>query len=374
VRSSGRGEVKGGPPVGGVLDRYVLRNFAGPFVYVLAALGSLAVVVDIFERLEWLIPNAGKLDASTGQIVLEVAGFYAARLALLLFDLGPAIPLIAAMVAAAGMHRRHEITAAKAAGVSAQRVFLPVVLLGAALGAGAFGAREFGGPAMARFVYKEKTVLLGATDVPVALVSTQGQTPLGDGLVLNVGELDIKTGRARAMAAVYWEEGRSEPTYLWAREASWDGGGWSFGGLGQVFRYSDDPGEGAASPIERLETNLSPRVLEMARVGAEGVSMAELFAGRDRTDMATELHRRLSAPLGWVALLLLGLPLIAGGLDRSPLVGFALSLGIVVIYGLVLVGGWGLALSGELPVAIGTWGPQLLALGLGVLSYRRMHS
>ena len=130
----------------------------------------------------------------------------------------------------------------------------------------------------------------------------------------------------------------------------------------------------AVSRVGRLETNLSPRLIEIDRFGIEGLSVVDLIAGRHRTEMASELHRRSAAPLGWVALILLGLPLMMRCGDASPLMGFALSLLMTGVYAAAVSIGWSLALSGQVPAAAGAWVPQAAALSAGIAAYWRMRT
>ena len=356
------------------LDRYVLRLFAWPLAYTLLAVASLAVVVDIFERLAWLIPASRELGESPLEIVAEVALFYAARLGLLLFDLGPAIPLVAASVAVAGMLKRREIVAAKAAGVSAQRALMPLV--GAALACGliVFAARELVGPEMVVFTTLGRTRFLGQVEKPSVQVSAQGTTPAGSGFVLNANALEPSSGVIHGLVASYWAAGDAEPTYVWSGDARWDGSRWVLDKDARLFRYPEGADAIVAAPVGALETNLSPRVLEMEAFGEGAIGLGELLAGRSRTDMATALHWRIAAPLGWVALILLGLPLVVGGADRSALMGFAWSLAVVAIYAVVVSVGRSLALNGSVPPAVGVWAPQAGALLLGALTYWRMET
>ncbi len=114
----------------GVIDRYLVRQCLGFFVLVVVAICALWVAVNISENLEDIRRNAVPL--------VTVVSYYVLSLPQILHDTLPLAFLIAFLATAAVLERRNETTAFKAAGISLSRVALPLLLLGAAVGAGLF--------------------------------------------------------------------------------------------------------------------------------------------------------------------------------------------------------------------------------------------
>ena len=84
-----------------------------------------------------------------------------------------------------------------------------------------------------------------------------------------------------------------------------------------------------------------------------------------------ELHRRLSLPFACVVFSLIALPLSTqlGGVQRSH--GFALTLGVLFAYYLLLTVGEALGKKAVLPPSIALWLPNLVLGMVGLYSFRR---
>jgi LPS export ABC transporter permease LptG/LPS export ABC transporter permease LptF len=126
---------------------------------------------------------------------------------------------------------------------------------------------------------------------------------------------------------------------------------------------------------------LQPAMIANARVrhGVRETSSTELLERvRDhdgevsaRRDALIELNKRFAIPAATFVFALLGFPL--GVRNRRGGKGFGLTASVllVVAYYVLLNNGEILARAGTLPVGLGTWLPNLILLGLGVVLLRR---
>ncbi|MCA9754009.1 MAG: LptF/LptG family permease, partial [Gemmatimonadetes bacterium] len=105
-----------------ILDRYLSRAILRPLLGALGAFLSVAVIVDLFERLDTFIDH----DVSFSL----VTQYYVATLPFLFIIILPISTLIAVLFSLGGLARRNELIAMTANGVSLYRILRPVLLVG----------------------------------------------------------------------------------------------------------------------------------------------------------------------------------------------------------------------------------------------------
>ncbi|MCM0020974.1 MAG: LPS export ABC transporter permease LptG [Tagaea sp.] len=110
------------------LSGYIGRQFALALVSIFAL---FLLVVFMFDAIELLRRAAGRADASTG-LVLRMALLKLPNMA---EELAPFVVLFAAMITFWRLTRSHELTVARAAGVSVWQFLLPVVVVATLFGA-----------------------------------------------------------------------------------------------------------------------------------------------------------------------------------------------------------------------------------------------
>ena len=115
-----------------ILDRFIIKSFIGPFVMVL-----LIVVFILMMQFLWLYIDelVGK-GLSVG-VILEFLGWGGATMLPLAL---PLATLLASMMTIGTMGENNELLAIKAAGISLQRVLIPLTILSLLISVGAFFA------------------------------------------------------------------------------------------------------------------------------------------------------------------------------------------------------------------------------------------
>ncbi len=85
-----------------------------------------------------------------------------------------------------------------------------------------------------------------------------------------------------------------------------------------------------------------------------------------------EAHRRLALPLASLLFALLALPLGVSRVRSGKGAGFALSLGIILVYWMVFTSGTEQARGGRIPVALGIWAANIIVFVWMIIAYLRM--
>ena len=363
----GGGEAAASRPrrLGATLGGYVARSIVVPTVLALAGLTAAILTKDLLGFTD-LVLNRGLGAADVVQIAL--------------YELLPLVsytlPLAVLIGTLAGLGRLRgdlELLAAESAGIAPARLALPVLAFAAVAAVGNLMLTAEGAPWARR--------QLSAAIQEMAFAHP-GQS-IRAGVVQEFAKRqllarEVSSDGQRLRGVLLWEPEAGEAVF--AREATLAAGGRDRIRLtlrdGTILR---SPGEGAqeirfevsqatldrppprlrggaADPLQAVEISALRRMLFSA--GAEGGSAAR-----------AEMGRRLALPVACLALGLLGVPLALAGVRSSGASGAVVGLlAIVAYYGLLQLGSV-LAHGGVLPVGLGAWLPNLIALGgaLGML-------
>jgi lipopolysaccharide export LptBFGC system permease protein LptF len=368
--------------IGRKLDRHVLRSFLGPYLASLAGLAALLVLFDLFERIDECFQLIARPDGSTGEALKTIGVYYAVRAGAFVAGYGGLACLAGAALTVAVLHRNSEVTAMRAAGISARRALAPLLMAAAAAGLLQLAATEYllrpraprAEEAM-NAIYRRKprtgalnvqrwgrvTILQELADGVETVwqgraelqFSARGVAPSGR----TTGQLSVDI-TPRVLAA----DGQSLRFFVIAETARWSGRDWLLSG-GQFVDHSADP---ARRDCSRIACEVSPYALEAEALGLAGLSLDELIEIRNDAEPRIELWRRLCLPLLNVVMLLIGLPLAVKGSSRGgrllPL-GMALVLG--ALYVLAVEMGAHVASGGDLLGLLRPAGDTALVVALG---------
>src|ERR1700757_1165866 len=105
-----------------LLDRYVVLNFLQVYVYCIAGFVSIWLIFDVSDNISSFIDNHIPL--------LLVARYYGTQLPQVFLILLPVALLLSLLFALGRMSRANEVVSMLTAGVSLQRVLLPLISIG----------------------------------------------------------------------------------------------------------------------------------------------------------------------------------------------------------------------------------------------------
>lgn len=358
-------------PLASRLDRYVMGHFVWSYLAALGLMMGLFVVIDLATNVDgWLEPWE---DGHTVPVRV-LARYCGLNLPYIFLQIGPFVTLVAAMFTVNRLLRKNEVVAVLSAGISAQRMMLPVYAAGVLLAVALFGLREAVGHGLAdqrdalRDVLEAKrtervyeNVVVRDTSGSIVLLERFVPAPADGGppTVLGLTVRLRRDGRYLRVEAprATWREGR----------LVLEGGR----------RTLLEEGEQAAAvePLEALEGfEFTPELaLTYQRAHSRPLELSfsevqELMRREpDHPAWTTLWHYHLTFPLAGLVLLLVGIPVMftyerGHGADRVALGGLL----CVFYFGVDFVLR-SLGLAGGLDPVLASWLPVLLFGSLGVV-------
>lgn len=129
----------------------------------------------------------------------------------------------------------------------------------------------------------------------------------------------------------------------------------------------------ATSTSRSLRELTLPELRRVVRNPADGgfATQDPKDAEKIRNIALTEIHKKFSFPAACLVFGLLGLPLGFSSARGGRSSGFALSIGVVLVYYLIFNSGEEAARDGTVPVALAVWTPNVLLLAAGVFLLAR---
>ncbi len=314
-----------------ILDRYISRQFIGIVLFALLAFITLFVVVDLVEKMDNFI-GSDVPKYIIGLYYLYTIPYY------IVLTL-PIAMLLASLFSLGNMARRNEIIVMKAAGMSLNRILLPVFIIAFLTSLGSLAFSEYVMPRatekreIINNEYIEKDKQLWRTRIDNVYM----KDPSGKQISIlhfyaskNSGDkVSIKEFKGETLAK-----------RIDARKMVWSDSVWIlYDGYEREF-VSDQE---VAQPFsEKILTNFSLTPAELSKVlkKAEEMSFAELkefiekvkLNGGDTNRWMVDLYLKLSIPFASFIIVLFGAPLASHKRRGSAMTGFGISLAICFIY------------------------------------------
>ncbi len=340
-------------------DSYLARSFAWALAIALVAFLSIFVVVDLFEKIDTYVDN--RIGVPT---VLRYNLYKIPQIVLLVL---PVAMLLGCLFGIGSLSRRNELLPLQNAGISANRMLLPIYLLGVAASVLAFVAGETILPrANERLnrVWREEI-----RKEPKTRAETRtNMTLLGDGGRLYlIGRYDARKKSMRDVVIQKFAE-KTLVERVDAREGDWRDNHWVFR-KGFLRQFREDSEE--ASAFEELiipDLAETPEDFARPEKEPEEMSIGELrefvrrtvASGGTALKEETELHLKLSFPLCNLILVLLGTPIAARRRRSGLAVSFALAVGIAFLYYGAIRVGQALGQNETLPPLLAAWVGNIL--------------
>lgn len=359
-----------------LIDRYILREIALPFVMILLVLTFVLLMGKILQLMDLMInKGVGLLDIARLMLYLMPS--------FLMFTI-PISLLIAILIAIGRLSGDNEITILKMSGVSLYRLSLPVFI--ASLAAFLLTAvtslflMPFGNLATKNLLFemarqkasigiREKVfnddfrgILLYAERIPVQGDSLEG-----------VFISDNRTGHEPSTIIARKAYLLSDPATLAITLRLERGSTHAVGRDHKHYRKMDFhyydirldlPSSLAEGGKEVVKSSTEMTATELIATLRKAPVKDESFR-----EMAIELNKKLTIPLSCLVFGLIGIPL---GLRKNRSVrsrGFTIGLAVVLIYYLLRLSGEALVETGGLAPVIGTWAPNVIFAAGGALLF-----
>jgi lipopolysaccharide export system permease protein len=349
------------------LDRYLARAILRPLAFAMGAFLTVAVVVDLFERLDTFIDHDVPFHLITQ--------YYVATLPFLFIIILPISTLIAVLFSLGGMARRNELIAMTANGISLYRILAPVLVVG-------FGVSVVGLAFTTELVPRGNDHSKQIYDHEIRGRPKRSETQRRDlnylgaeGRFFLARQFDGDEGRMKEVVVQQFAEG----TLVYridADTADWEDDEWVFRS-GYVRRFRDD----GPPEVEHFDERAFPQFPEtprdFLRVVKEPSEMTlpELreharrtrATGGDPTRLLVDEQTRYSFPFASFIVVLLGAPLTGAIRRGGHALGFGLALLVGFVYYVLLQIGETYGTNGTLPPWLAAWLPNMFFLLLGLL-------
>lgn len=348
-----------------ILDRYVLREFAGYLALGLSGFIVIFIVVDLFEKIDVFLDHRAPAAL--------IARFYLWRAPEVVVQVLPVALLLATFLALGQLNKFGELTAMRAAGVSLLRLLRPVFLCAALAACVSLLLGEWVVPAANRErdrIYEEQIQKL-RRDLATERADV---TYLGEGgRIWYVRLYLVREQRMHEVSLQEFDRGTLRRR-VDAAEGSWDGRQWVLSS-GYERRFVN--GAERARSFARLEMpELAERPEDFAK---ESVKPAEMdwFALREYVvrlrasgarvaNYLVDLHLKLAFPLINVIVVLIGASIATRLRLQSAAIGFGLSVTIAFLFYAFIRTGQALGHNGALPPYVAAWLADALFGGIGM--------
>lgn len=356
-----------------LLDRYLLGQFLAWFLGSLFALVMLAVLFDLFERLDVFVDYRTPLPV--------IARFYGYGLTTILAQILPYAMLLGAVLSLGQLHRHNELTAMQASGQSPWRLARPLVIVALLLCAMQYVVNE----GFAPYHYVENKRILMEEIKKISAADPESQTHvrlIGSGGRFWFAQFYDAKGASLRRVTLQTLDPPTLSRRIDAERAQYEAGGvWRFeDGYLRIFRDSTETSirfqEYATSALTEEPRDFARRNLDPFHSG-----MRELLrfarrvreSGGETQKHMTNFHLRASYPLSGLIMVLLGAGLgmrvIRGG---NIAVGIGISLAVGFAYFALIRFGQALGYNGTLPPAVAAWIGNVVFLGLAAFIFRRL--
>jgi LPS export ABC transporter permease LptF/LPS export ABC transporter permease LptG len=361
-----------------LLDAYVVREFLGMFVLVLASFVMLMLVFTFFELIGDKIRN---------QIPMGMVGDYLFNLApSMIYTITPLAVLIAVLVTFGVLNRNSEIVAMKATGISLYRLMIPVISISAILAVALFLFDDYYLPAANRrqeflrstikgrppqtFLHPEEKWMFGQSGQGEAahIFYYQFFDRDDDAFVnLSVFEFNPSTfalSRRIFASRAVWDEKSKAWNFLngWARNTEDNKREYVEFKNTTFSEIHEDPGYFKKENLQSQEMNF-----QQLRTYIRDLRQS----GFDTMRLRVALWHKLAYPMISIIMALLAIPFALSMGRRGSLTGVAVAIAVALAYWVVdgLFGAMGNV--NYLPAALAAWTPDVLfALTGGYLLLR----
>ena len=348
-----------------ILDRYLVREFLGTFVFSLVVLLALSAIVDLFDRLSRF------LDVS-GMVVLQ---YYVHRLPWFGFQVMPVAVLLAALFSLGRMVRHNELLAMKMGHLGSLRIVAPLLVLGLVVSLAALILGESMIPQM-----NERA--LNTYRVKVQKVSPFQRTRDNDiwyrakgNRFLHISLLEVASGYIHGLTIFELSPDFRLLRRVDAKEARWQGGRWRLRD-GEISWTMPD-GRYQVDPFTNLTLDLEEKPMDLAQVvrESEEMSSAELRtyierltkSGVNSVRYQVDLAAKGSTAFVSVVMALIGIAFALRTGKRGAMAWTGTCVVVAVCYSILNSLSISLGRGGVLPPIVAAWLPNALfaAAGLG---------
>ena len=346
-----------------ILSRYVLGQWLRVFLLTAIGLPFVSVLTQATDNLRRLLDR--DLNAAT------IALSYLYALPYNVATMMPAASLFAAVFTVGPLARNSELTAAKAGGISFQRLARPLFIASALAAVLCFYIGQWATEATTRQLELQKERQARNVTTRFNFVYRSG------GWVYTIRQLNTADNQMQQVVLENAVQDPKVPTYtITADSARWDPKvrAWRFmNGASHVMQR-----DGRVLSLSYAELRLpafteAPRDLLIEPKNPEEMTYGELGryitslkrSGNDTKKLQVQQAVKLALPAACLIIALIGAPLAVSAPRAGPAVGIAISLGTTIVYLLMINFSQAVGSSGVMNPLAAAWLPNVIFLVLG---------
>ncbi len=363
ARRAGRRRGAGFPRL---LDRYVLRSYAGIWALTFAAF------VTIFATTTWI----DKASYVTHPEL--IATYMKFQIWEIIFNVLPMTAVVTVLATFSLMAKRNEVVAALAGGVSLYRLMLPIMLPAVALTVAQYGVQDYVLPQAA-----QQAAIVEEEMHPTGTVSLQqDQTWVFSpgGRVFHFADYVADPPQFLGLRVYYLNDGPGGLARMeFADRAEYINGRWEgHDGWRRYFVAEDELGKLSPTELEEFRFSILPIELDPSYFGEsprqpEQMSTLELQQhvellrqrGYETHRALVDLNMKAATPAIVFVMTIVGIPFAFRMGRQGALTGVAIAIGLVAVYWIAFGVFRALGYAGQLPPTLAAWAPHLMFLSLG---------
>lgn len=358
-----------------ILDRYIIKELAGPFIFGICAFSSIFIGTDVLFKMARFITEQGASIYTVAKLFV----YSLPRIIVLTF---PMSMLLASLLAFGRLSGNSEIVAMKTGGISFNRLVAPVVVVAFFVSIFAMYFSEMIVPAAntayTRTVQEEinKTGTPQKTQDHVLLPEIKG---VQIERITYARQFNAETKTMRGIDIQEFENDRLV-RIVNAEQAVWNGKNWDLlngivyevaenGNVDHMMRFQKQIVNVEKNPAEISRSQKQPKEMSIKELKMHIKALKRELVSTDA--LQVELHRRITLPLASLIFTLVGAPLGLQPYRSSSSIGLGQSIVIIFIYYSIMTVSGALGESGTIPPALGAWFPNLVMIAFGAWLIRR---
>ncbi|MGE4357943.1 MAG: LptF/LptG family permease [Candidatus Omnitrophota bacterium] len=355
-----------------IVERYILKNFLFPLIYISASFILLFIIVDIFGHLDEFIRAKAELR--------QILNYYFYYLPLIFVQVLPFAGLLASIYSLTNLQRYNEITALHSCGIGLFKIIRPYIITGLFLSAFTYVLNEKVNPHAFRTTYNLKESLTNKKSQKGFLenVTLYGK----DNRIIYARRYDIEKKILYDIVILEHDINQILINKITARLAIWENKTWKL--YGAVLYRLDPEGNFVGEPVylddRTIELLESPEDIIRNDIIAEAMSISQLSQYIERFKGSSdkivrrfqvELEQKKSFPSYVLVLILIGIPfgLVRQNVGKIMCLGIAFATG-VLFYALNAIS-LALAKAGFLPPSISAWLVPLVFIIFSIILLKR---
>ena len=358
-----------------ILDKYILKELAGPFIFGIASFSSIFIASSVLFRIAQYLTKYGASVTSLTKLFVyslpEIINFTF-----------PMSMLLASLLAFGRLSASSEITAMKSGGISFLRLSTPVFLVAFCVSIFSVVFAEKVVPASklaySRVLYYEiEQNTKPRSQEHIILKSITG----GDIERLTYArKFDEHEGKMQGVTVEMFEKGELVSVQK-AEEAVWDTDKWIMK-EGMVYELSKEEGITRTAKFEEqiMPINTRPNDVALEQKKPDQMTIKELkqqigilkrqFLSVSKYEM--EMYQRVTIPMASLVFAVIGTPLGLQPQRSSSSIGLGLSIIIIFIYYTIMTLTTAIGQGGVISPFLAAWVPNIVGLLVGAYLIRRV--